>query len=56
MPKFKKKIEGIARKPVKEEPKGNSTPCPFCGTHFNEYDLVCPGCYSNVPFCIASGK
>lgn len=53
---YKKNIETLARKPTKEEPAEGMLPCPFCGKHFSEFDLSCPHCHLNVPFCIASGK
>ena len=56
-PKFKKKVEGIARKPVKvdDDPEPLS-PCPYCSYQIPETSLECPQCKNNLPFCIASGK
>ena len=54
-PKIKKKIENIARKPYKDEPKDKQTPCPFCGALFGEHEHSCPNCFSHVPFCITTG-
>jgi WD repeat-containing protein 19 len=56
-PKFKKKVESIARKPVKvdDDPELLS-PCPFCNFEIPETQLECPQCKNNIPFCIASGK
>jgi predicted amidophosphoribosyltransferase len=54
--KFKKNIENIARKPIKEEQREEDTACPFCTKHFSEFELSCPHCSLNVPFCIATGK
>lgn len=53
---YKRNIETIARKPVKEEPKEEDSACPFCTKHFPEFSLSCPHCSLNVPFCIATGK
>jgi len=55
-PKTRKKIENVARKPVKEEPRDEESACPFCNKPFSSYELSCPNCMNNVPFCIASGK
>lgn len=56
-PKFKKKVEGIARKPVKvEDDPENMTPCPFCGAKVPEYQTHCDHCKNLLPVCIASGK
>ena len=56
-PKFKSKIEGIARRPVKAEDEPELlTPCPACGFEIPEYKLDCPSCKSLLPFCLASGK
>lgn len=56
-PKFKKKVEGIARKPVKvdDDPEPLS-PCPHCAYQIPETSLECPQCKNNLPFCVASGK
>jgi len=56
-PKFKKKVESIARKPVKTEDEMESlTPCPHCRFDIPETELNCPQCKNTIPFCIASGK
>ena len=56
-PKFKTRIEQIARKPVRQEdPAEPLTPCPFCKFQIPEYRLDCPSCKRNLPFCCASGK
>lgn len=54
---FQKKVEAIARKPVKseDEPEGLS-PCPYCKFEIPDTRLECPSCKNNIPFCIASGK
>lgn len=56
-PKFKKKVESIARKPVKtdDDPEPLSL-CPHCNFSLPESQLDCPNCKNNIPFCIASGK
>ena len=56
-PKFKSKIEGIARRPVKAEDEPELlTPCPHCSFEIPEYKLDCPSCKNIIPFCLASGK
>lgn len=56
-PKFKSKIEGIARRPVKAEDEAEPlTPCPSCGFEIPETKLDCPSCKNLLPFCLASGK
>ena len=56
-PKFKKKVEGIARKPVKQDDDPEPlSPCPHCSFKIPETELNCPNCKNNIPFCIASGK
>ena len=52
----RKKIENTARRPVKEEPSENTTPCPFCNAPVPESELNCESCMNNLPFCIATGK
>lgn len=56
-PKFKKKVESIARKPVKvdDDPEPLSE-CPHCKFQLPESQLDCPNCKNNIPICIASGK
>ena len=56
-PAFQKKVESIARKPVKQDddPEAVSA-CPFCKFEIPETRLECPSCKNNIPFCIASGK
>jgi WD repeat-containing protein 19 len=56
-PKFKKKVESIARKPVKADDDPEPlTPCPHCQYAIPETCLECPSCKSKLPFCMASGK
>ena len=56
-PKFKSKIEGIARRPVKAEDEAEPmTPCPVCRFEIPETKLDCPSCKNLLPFCLASGK
>eukprot|EP00831_Metopus_contortus_P026339 TRINITY_DN2243_c0_g2_i2.p3 TRINITY_DN2243_c0_g2~~TRINITY_DN2243_c0_g2_i2.p3 ORF type:complete len:263 (-),score=45.75 TRINITY_DN2243_c0_g2_i2:40-828(-) len=55
--KYKKKIEDIARKPVKvQDDPEPSSPCPFCKNPLPDLDVDCKSCKNCVPFCIASGK
>lgn len=56
-PKFKTRIESIARRPVKVDDEPESlAPCPYCKFEIPEYRLDCPGCKHYLPFCAASGK
>ena len=56
-PKFKSKIESVARRPVKTEDETEPmTPCPHCNFDIPETKLDCPSCKNNLPFCLASGK
>lgn len=56
-PKFKKKVEAIARKPVKQEDDPEPrTPCPHCQFQIPETCLDCMNCKNTIPFCISSGK
>jgi len=56
-PKFKAKIENIARKPVRtDDPAEPLSPCPYCRFSIPETRLDCPQCKRNIPFCAASGK
>lgn len=55
--KYKKKVEDIARKPVKtaDEPEPTN-PCPVCKNPMTELSVDCSSCKNCIPFCIASGK
>lgn len=54
---FAKKVEAIARKPVKTEDETEPVSmCPFCKFDIPETRLECPNCKNGIPFCIASGK
>lgn len=56
-PKFKSKVEGLARRPVKTEDEAEPlTPCPYCNFEIPETTLECPSCKKTLPFCVASGK
>lgn len=56
-PKFKTKIEQIARKPIRQDdPPEPLSPCPYCRFNIPETRLDCPQCKRNIPFCAASGK
>ncbi|XP_064484193.1 WD repeat-containing protein 19-like [Ornithodoros turicata] len=54
--KYKKKIEGIVRKPQKAEEEEATSPCPYCGNVLPETELFCTKCRNNIPFCLATGK
>lgn len=53
--KYKKKIEGIIRKPQKTEEQPLLTPCPFCENPVAESELQCEACRNNLPYCIMTG-
>lgn len=56
-PKFKSKVEGLARRPVKQEDEAEPlSPCPYCKFDIPETKLDCPSCKHTLPFCAASGK
>ncbi|KAG8453594.1 hypothetical protein GDO86_000286, partial [Hymenochirus boettgeri] len=54
--KYKKKIEGMVRRPDNSEVDEENTPCPFCGFQLPECELLCPGCKNNLPYCIVTGR
>lgn len=55
--KYKKRMEDIARRPVKTaDPPEPTTPCPYCKSPVGELDTQCATCKNFIPFCIASGK
>uniref|UniRef100_A0A915JBW9 WD repeat-containing protein 19 n=1 Tax=Romanomermis culicivorax TaxID=13658 RepID=A0A915JBW9_ROMCU len=54
--KYRKKIEGIVRKPEKVEEEENESPCPYCRTMLPDSQLTCINCKSNIPYCIATGQ
>ena len=53
--KYKKKIEGIIRKPQKTEEEPLLTPCPYCQNPTQESELHCDSCRNTLPYCIISG-
>ena len=53
--KYKKKIEGIIRKPQKTEEDPILTPCPYCQNATQESELHCDSCRNTLPYCIISG-
>ncbi len=53
--RYRKKIEGIIRKPQKTEEEPLLTPCPFCEHPVVESDLQCDSCKNSLPYCIVSG-
>jgi len=55
-PKFKKKIEGIVRRPSRETEEEDLSPCPFTGKPISVTDLVCPDTKNDIPFCVITGQ
>ena len=53
--KYKKRIEGIIRKPQKIEESPILTPCPYCETPVAESELQCDSCRNILPYCIVTG-
>ena len=62
--KYRKKIEGIVRRPPQKAPNGDIahleepakfTPCPYCMADVLESELYCGHCKSALPYCIATG-
>ena len=62
--KYRKKIEGIVRRPPPKSNNGESinleespklTPCPYCTEEVLESELHCGHCKSNLPYCVATG-
>jgi WD repeat-containing protein 19 len=54
-PKYKRKIESVVRKPVREpEPPEPTTPCPYCEQPLEDTELICTRCKNSIPFCIAT--
>ena len=62
--KYRKKIEGIVRRPpqksnngeitnLEEQPK--LTPCPYCMADVLESELHCGNCNRTLPYCVATG-
>ncbi|XP_031991730.1 WD repeat-containing protein 19 isoform X1 [Hylobates moloch] len=54
--KYRKKIEGMVRRPNTSEIEEATTPCPFCKFLLPECELLCPGCKNSIPYCIATGQ
>ncbi|XP_019491540.1 PREDICTED: WD repeat-containing protein 19 [Hipposideros armiger] len=54
--KYKRRIEAMVRRPDTSETEEATTPCPFCDFLLPEYELLCPGCKNNIPYCIATGR
>ncbi|XP_067993676.1 WD repeat-containing protein 19 isoform X2 [Melanerpes formicivorus] len=54
--KYKKKIEAMVRRPDTTEAEEPTTACPYCEFQLPEYELLCPGCKNNLPYCIATGR
>ncbi|XP_002400651.3 WD repeat-containing protein 19 [Ixodes scapularis] len=55
-PKYRKKVEGIVRKPHREQEPEPTAPCPFCESSVPEMELVCSHCKNTLPFCLVTGK
>ncbi|CAG7728859.1 unnamed protein product [Allacma fusca] len=58
-PKYKQKFELMVRKSGKtkyEDPQDEVAGCPYCKHPVPSYQLNCPECRADIPFCIASGK
>jgi len=53
--KYKKRIEGIIRKPQKTEEPAILTPCPYCENLVPESELQCDSCRNILPYCIVTG-
>ena len=62
--KYRKKIEGIVRRPPPKVNNGENTaleeppkltPCPFCAEDVLESELYCGHCKSTLPYCVATG-
>jgi WD repeat-containing protein 19 len=52
--KYKKKIEGIVRRPEKVDEEEPSSPCPYCKTLVADSRLDCQECKNSLPYCIAT--
>jgi len=55
-PKFKKKIEGIVRRPNRDPEEEELSPCPFTGKPIPVTELVCPDTKNDIPFCVVTGQ
>jgi WD repeat-containing protein 19 len=55
-PKFKRKIEGIVRRPNRDPEEEELTPCPYTGKPIPVTELVCPDTKNDIPFCVVSGQ
>ncbi|KAJ3030718.1 WD repeat-containing protein 19 [Rhizophlyctis rosea] len=54
--KYRKKVEGIVRRPDRDEEEEPTSPCPFCANFVPEMTLDCPECKNHLPYCIATGR
>eukprot|EP01029_Cantina_marsupialis_P026834 TRINITY_DN7306_c0_g1_i3.p1 TRINITY_DN7306_c0_g1~~TRINITY_DN7306_c0_g1_i3.p1 ORF type:complete len:1019 (-),score=347.17 TRINITY_DN7306_c0_g1_i3:302-3358(-) len=54
--KFKRKIEGLIRRPSKDEKVDDCTPCPNCASSLSNHELECDMCLSSLPYCIVTGR
>ncbi|XP_009068773.1 PREDICTED: WD repeat-containing protein 19-like, partial [Acanthisitta chloris] len=55
-PKYKKKIEAMVRRRETAETEEPTAACPYCVFQLPEYELLCPSCKNNLPYCIATGR
>jgi WD repeat-containing protein 19 len=55
-PKFKRKIEGIVRRPNRDPEEEELSPCPYTGKPIPVTDLVCPDTKNDIPFCVVTGQ
>ena len=55
-PKFKRKIEGLIRKPDLEEAAEATSTCPVSGQATPVTSLECPTTKEELPMCVVSGR
>jgi WD repeat-containing protein 19 len=55
-PALLRKIEGLVRRPSRDEAPDDLSPCPHCATPISAWDLDCPACRAHLPMCLASGQ
>jgi len=59
MPGIRRKIENIVRKREMRDAADTddeTSPCPFCQFEVADFQLVCPSCRNNIPYCVATGR
>ncbi len=54
--RYRKKIEGIVRRPPAKEEDEAMAGCPFCDFMIPATDLDCPSCKNTLPYCAATGN